>query len=83
MPSPGPSPRRLRRLLHEETGQAIIEYGGVALLVSIAVILVLSAIGLDITEIFDKLEDATGLGTPNSVDSSPGTDDASAPAGVN
>ena len=73
---------RLTRLRSDEAGQTLIEYSGMALLVSIAVIVLLSAIGLDIAEWFDAVEDALGLGAGNTVDTSPGTDDTSAPSGV-
>ena len=73
--------RRLARLRSEE-GQTMIEYGGVALLISIAVILLLGAIGLDIAEGFDYIEDTLGLADPNTIDTAPGTDDQAAPTGV-
>ena len=73
---------RLARLRADEAGQTLIEYGGVALLISIAVIVLLTAIGLDIAEGFDYIEDTLGLGTTNTIDSAPGTDDTSAPPGV-
>jgi Flp pilus assembly pilin Flp len=75
--------RLARRLRADESGQTMIEYGGVALLISVAVIVLLSAIGLDIAEGFDYLENTLGLGATNDIDSAPGTDDTSAPAGVN
>jgi len=73
--------RRLARLRSEE-GQTMIEYGGVALLVSIAVILLMAAVGLDIAEGFDYIEDALGMGDENVIDTAPGTDDQGAPTGV-
>jgi Flp pilus assembly pilin Flp len=73
---------RLAQRCSEEAGQTIIEYSGMALLVSIAVIVLLSAIGLDLAEGFNVIEDTLGLGDGNTVDSSPGTDDTAAPAGV-
>ena len=74
---------RLARLRTEEAGQTLIEYAGMVLLVSIAVIALLGAIGLDIAEGFDKLEDALGLGADNVVDTAePGQDDQAAPTGV-
>lgn len=73
--------RRLARLRSEE-GQTMIEYGGVALLISITVILVMAAIGLDIAEGFDYIEDTLGIGNENTIDTAPGTDDQVAPTGV-
>jgi Flp pilus assembly pilin Flp len=71
------------RLRADETGQTMIEYGGVALLVSIAVIVLLGAIGVDLAEGFDEIENALGLGTGNSISAAPGVDDQTAPTGVN
>ena len=73
---------RLARLRSEEAGQTLIEYAGMVLLVSIAVILILSALGLDLAEWFDAIENTLGVGDGNTVDTTPGTDDASAPSGV-
>ena len=54
---------RLARLRSRgRPGQTMIEYAGMALLVSIAAILILAAIGLDIAEGFDAIENALGLG---------------------
>jgi Flp pilus assembly pilin Flp len=74
---------RVTRLRSEEAGQTMIEYAGLALLVSIAVILLLTAIGLDIAEGFDVIENTLGIGDPNDVTGAPGVDDAAAPTGVN
>jgi Flp pilus assembly pilin Flp len=74
---------RIARLRDDECGQTIIEYGGVALLVSIAVIVLLTALGLDIAEVFDTIENTFGMGADNTIDAAPGTDDTVAPAGVN
>ena len=70
--------------LRSEAGQTLIEYGGMVLLVSIAVIIFLSAIGLDLAEVFDRVENELGLGAGNTVDATPGTSDtATAPGVVN
>lgn len=74
---------RIARLRDDESGQTIIEYGGVALLVSITVIVILSAVGLDIAEVLDTIENTLGIGADNTIDAAPGTDDTAAPAGVN
>jgi Flp pilus assembly pilin Flp len=72
---------RLARL-RKEDGQTLIEYALLAFLIAIVSILLLAAIGLDLAETFDQVENALGIGTPNSP-SAGGTDDASAPTGVN
>lgn len=74
---------RVKRLRTEEAGQTMIEYAGLALLVSIAVIVLLTAIGLDIAEGFDVIENTLGIGTPNTVPDPSGVDDTAAPTGVN
>ena len=75
---------RIARLRTSEAGQTLIEYAGMVLLVSISVILLLGAIGLDVAEVFDELEDGLGLGDPNVVDTdNPGVDDQAVPTGVN
>jgi hypothetical protein len=43
----------------------------------------LTAIGLDIAEGFDVIENTLGIGTDNTVPADPGVDDAAAPTGVN
>ena len=74
---------QLERLRSEEDGQTMIEYAGMALLVSISVILILSAIGLDLAETFDEVENALGIGAANDVPDDPGVSDATPPTGVN
>jgi Flp pilus assembly pilin Flp len=74
---------RLARVRGEEAGQTMIEYAGMTLLVSIVVIVLLTAMGLDLAELFNEVEDTLGLGTQNTMDTTPGTDDASAPSSVN
>ena len=61
----------------------MIEYAGMALLISVALIVLLTAIGLDLAEGFDVIENTLGLGESNVVDAAPGIDDAAAPTGVN
>jgi Flp pilus assembly pilin Flp len=74
---------RVTRRISDESGQTLIEYAGMVLLVSTALIVLLSALGLDLAEWFDAVEDHLGVGGDNTVDSTPGTDDAAAPSGVN
>ena len=71
------------RLREDERGQTLIEYALLAFLIAIVSIVLLSAIGLDLAETFNKIENSLGLGNDNTVDTTPGTDDASAPTGVN
>ena len=69
--------------LKDESGQTLIEYALLAFLIAIVSIVLLAAIGLDLAETFDKIENSLGLGADNTVDTTPGTDDATAPTGVN
>jgi Flp pilus assembly pilin Flp len=73
---------QMARLRDEEEGQTLIEYALLAFLVAIVSIVLLAAIGLDLAETFDEVENALGLGSPNTP-ATPGTDDAVAPTGVN
>jgi Flp pilus assembly pilin Flp len=75
--------QRLAQLRTDESGQTLIEYAGMTLLIAIVVVVLLSAIGLDIAEWFNGVEDALGVGSDNTVDATPGLDDVSAPSGVN
>jgi Flp pilus assembly pilin Flp len=75
---------RLARLQAEEAGQALIEYAFLAVLVAIVAIVFLAAIGLDLTEPFNAIEDVLGLGGENTVDPpAVGIDDAATADGVN
>jgi Flp pilus assembly pilin Flp len=49
--------------LRNEEGQTLIEYALIASLVAIAAILLLVAVGWDIQETFDQVEEALGFGT--------------------
>jgi Flp pilus assembly pilin Flp len=74
---------RLTRSRSEEAGQTLIEYAPIALLVSIAAIVLLSAIGFDLAEWFDAVENTLGVGGGDAVDTAPTRDDdTSAPSGV-
>ena len=66
--------------LRDEEGQTLIEYALLAFLVAITSIILLSAIGLDLAETFDAVENSLGLGDDNTPDTTPGTDDAATPA---
>lgn len=67
--------------LRKDEGQTLIEYALLAFLIAIVSILLLAAIGLDLAETFDEVENALGLGNSNVI-STPGTDDQVAPTGV-
>jgi Flp pilus assembly pilin Flp len=69
--------------LRKDDGQTMIEYALLAFLVAIVSIIFLSAIGLDLAETFDAVEDALGLGAANDADSTPGVSDAATASGVN
>jgi pilus assembly protein Flp/PilA len=62
-----------RRMSDEERGQTLIEYALIATLIAIAAILLLTAVGLDLNETFDSVENALGIGGADSV-TTPGGD---------
>ena len=74
---------QLARLREEVEGQTLIEYALLAFLIAIVSIVLLAAIGLDLAETFDKIENSLGLGANNTVDTTPGTNDAASAPGVN
>jgi Flp pilus assembly pilin Flp len=75
--------RLLLARLRETDGQTMVEYALLAFLLSVVSIIFLAAIGLDIAEWMDAVENALGLGASNTVSATPGTDDAATAAGVN
>lgn len=48
----------LRSFRDREEGQGLVEYALILSLVSIAAIAILTVLGLDVTEVFDTVEDA-------------------------
>jgi Flp pilus assembly pilin Flp len=72
---------RLARLRKDE-GQTMIEYALLAFLLAVTSIIFLSAIGLDISEWMDAVENALGLNDTNSATTATGVDDAATAAGV-
>jgi Flp pilus assembly pilin Flp len=52
----------IRAFLRSERGQGMVEYALILFLVSIGAVLFLTAIGFDIKEVFDSVENALGLG---------------------
>jgi pilus assembly protein Flp/PilA len=67
----------MQRRLRNEEGQTLIEYALIASLVAIAAILLLVAVGWDIQETFDEVENALGFGTNGGA---PAGDDDGAPS---
>ena len=51
----------IRTVLASERGQGMVEYALILFLVSIGAVLFLSAIGFDIQEVLDEVENALGI----------------------
>ena len=70
--------------ISNEDGQGMVEYALIVFLISIGSLILLTAIGLDLQEVFDTVEDALGTGDPDA-ENPTGDDDAevdpNAPAG--
>jgi Flp pilus assembly pilin Flp len=58
-----PAMTYMKARLRNEDGQTLIEYSLIATLVAIGAILMLVAVGWDIQETFDQVEEALGFGT--------------------
>ena len=69
--------RPLLRKLARTRGQTLIEYSLIVTLVTITTLLMLTALGFDLNETFDHLENMIGLGTDEDVSTPAGDDDAS------
>ncbi len=54
--------RRLAARLNKEEGQTLIEYALLATLIAIAAIVLLTAVGIDLAETFNEVENALGIG---------------------
>jgi Flp pilus assembly pilin Flp len=67
--------------LCDDSGQTQIEYALLAFIVSIAVIILLSTLGLDLSEMFDAVEDELGLADKNAP-ATGGVSDAATATGV-
>jgi Flp pilus assembly pilin Flp len=52
----------IRAYLSTERGQGMVEYALILFLISIGAVVLLTAIGFDIQEVFDSVEEALGLG---------------------
>ncbi|MBM7557198.1 Flp family type IVb pilin [Halanaerobacter jeridensis] len=48
----------LKRLIHEEEGQSMVEYGLILALVAVAVITILTTMGDELSNIFTDIKDA-------------------------
>ena len=74
---------RLAGLRAEQDGQTLIEYALIAFLVALACIVFLSAVGLDLAETYDHVENALGIGGDNAVPVQPvGVSDTTVPVGA-
>jgi Flp pilus assembly pilin Flp len=58
----------IRTYLGSERGQGMVEYALILFLISIGAVVLLTAIGFDIQEVFDAVEEALGLGDADPVD---------------
>jgi Flp pilus assembly pilin Flp len=58
-----PAVTYMKSRLRNEDGQTLIEYSLIATLVAIGAILMLVAVGWDIQETFDAVEETLGFGT--------------------
>ena len=65
----------IRTHLASERGQGMVEYALIVFLISIGSLILLTAIGLDLQEVFDTVEDALGTGDPDA-ENPTGDDDA-------
>ena len=69
---------RLRTALDSERGQGMVEYALILFLISIGAVLFLTAIGFDIQEVFDEVENALGI-DDGELPAAEGDDDNPAP----
>jgi Flp pilus assembly pilin Flp len=73
---------RLAELRIAESGQTLVEYALLGVLVSIVAIAFLAAVGLDLSEAYDAVENLLGVGDDNTVSTPVGEDDTAAPPGA-
>ena len=73
---------RLAELRIAESGQTLVEYALLGVLVSIVAIAFLAAVGLDLSEAYDAVENLLGVGGDNTVSTPVGEDDTAAPLGA-
>jgi Flp pilus assembly pilin Flp len=65
----------IRAALDSERGQGMVEYALIVFLISIGSLILLTAIGFDLQEVFDSVEEALGTGEPDA-ENPTGDDDA-------
>lgn len=65
----------IRARLASERGQGMVEYALIVFLISIGSLILLTAIGFDLQEVFDSVEEALGTGDPDA-ENPTGDDDA-------
>ena len=65
----------IRTYLGSERGQGMVEYALIVFLISIGSLILLTAIGFDLQEVFDSVEEALGTGDPDA-ENATGDDDA-------
>ena len=65
----------IRARLASERGQGMVEYALIVFLISIGSLILLTAIGFDLQEVFDSVEEALGTGDPDA-ENATGDDDA-------
>ena len=68
----------IRYALQSERGQGMVEYALILFLISIGAVVLLTAIGFDVQEVFDEVEDALGIG-PAEAPTDEGDNDQAAP----
>jgi Flp pilus assembly pilin Flp len=68
----------IRARLASERGQGMVEYALILFLISIGAVLFLTAIGFDVAEVFDEVENALGVGDDDPP-AAEGDDDQDAP----
>jgi Flp pilus assembly pilin Flp len=61
--------------LRDEEGQTLIEYALLAFLVAIVSIVLLTALGIDLAETFNQVEDTLGLDADGTENTTPPADD--------
>jgi Flp pilus assembly pilin Flp len=67
------------RPLASQRGQTLIEYGLILTLIGIVGIIFLGSFGIDMAETLDAVENALGLGDPDTVPTGMGDEDVTAP----
>jgi Flp pilus assembly pilin Flp len=70
---------QIRTVLGSERGQGMVEYALILFLISIGAVLFLTAIGVDVQEVFDEVENALGIGPDIEAPGDEGDDDTPSP----